>query len=111
MNAATSQEVFAGPYLTAAGPEVRQKFGDAFIDMTVGFLAFPLCLPGTAVWRGRRGRLYILSVLRVAAAQSKAAMKARGPRNTLFSGLTVRCPLAPSHLGVHVVSNPSLLLR
>ena len=56
---------------------MRQKFSDAFIDMTVGFLAFPLCLPGTAVWRGRQGRLYILSVLRVAAAQSKAAMKAR----------------------------------
>ena len=45
--------------------------------MTVGFLAFPLCLPGTAVWRGRQGRLYILSILRVAAAQSKAAMQAR----------------------------------
>ena len=66
-----------GPYLAAAGPAVRQKFGDAFIDMTVGFLAFPLCVPGTAVWRGRAGRLYILSVLETAAGQSKAAMKAR----------------------------------
>ena len=92
MNATTSQEVFAGPYLTAAGPEVRRKFGDAFIDMTVGFLAFPLCLPGTAVWRGRRGRLYILSVLRVAAAQSKAAMKARCIRTVM---LLVSLPSAP----------------
>lgn len=75
MNAATSQEVFAGPYLNLAGPAVRQKFSDSFLDMTEGFLAFPLCLPGTAVWRARRGRLYILSVLRTAAAQSKAAMK------------------------------------
>lgn len=40
-----------------------------------GFLAFPLCLPGTAVWRGRCGRLYILSVLERAAGTSKAAMK------------------------------------
>ena len=40
-----------------------------------GFLAFPLCLPGTAVWRGRRGRLYILSVLERAAGRSKAAMQ------------------------------------
>jgi uncharacterized protein YfaA (DUF2138 family) len=42
-----------------------------------GFLAFPLCLPGTAVWRGRQGRLYILSVLEHAAGLSKAAMKVR----------------------------------
>lgn len=73
MNARTSQEVFAGPYLSD-GPH-REKFSDAFIDMTVGFLAFPLCVPGTAVWRGKRGRLYILSVLQKAAAASKAAMK------------------------------------
>ena len=45
-----------------------------------GFLAFPLCLPGTAVWRGRRGRLYILSVLERAAGRSKAAMKVRRGR-------------------------------
>lgn len=77
MNAATSQEVFAGPYLTMAGPAVRRKFTACFIDMTQGFLAFPLCFPGTAVWRARAGRLYILSVLRTAASQSKAAMKVR----------------------------------
>jgi len=78
MNAATSQEVFAGPYLATAGPAVRRKFTACFSDMTQGFLAFPLCFPGTAVWRARAGRLYILSVLRTAASQSKAAMKVRG---------------------------------
>ena len=73
MNAATSQEVFAGPYLQ--DPAEKQRFSDAFIAMTKGFLAFPICLPGTAVWRGKRGRLYILSVLTRGAAASKAAMK------------------------------------
>lgn len=73
MNARTSQEVFAGRYLRD-GTE-REKFSSAFIDMTEGFLAFPLCVPGTAVWRGKRGRLYILSVLQRVAADSKAAMK------------------------------------
>lgn len=42
-----------------------------------GFLAFPLCLPGTAVWRGKRGRMYILTVLERAARASKAAMEVR----------------------------------
>lgn len=73
MNAATSQEVFAGPYLD--DPAEKAKFSAAFMDMTNGFLAFPLCLPGTAVWRAKRGRLYILRVLARAAARSKAAMQ------------------------------------
>lgn len=33
--------------------------------------AFPICLPGTAVWRGRQARFYILSVLGKAVARSK----------------------------------------
>ena len=73
MNAATSQEVFAGPYLD--DPAEKARFSAAFMDMTAGFLAFPLCLPGTAVWRAKRGRLYILRVLARAAARSKAAMQ------------------------------------
>lgn len=75
MNAATSQHVFAGPYLDEDAE--REKFSAAFMDMTQGFLAFPLCLPGTQVWKGKQGRLFILSVLRRAAARSKAAMQAR----------------------------------
>ncbi len=42
-----------------------------------GFLAFPICFPGTAVWRGYRGRLFILSVLKRGAGEAKAAMKVR----------------------------------
>ena len=73
LNAATSQEVFAGPYLGDAAQ--RAKFSACFQDMTQGFLAFPLCFPGTAVWRARQGRLWILSVLRKGAAASKTAIK------------------------------------
>ena len=73
LNAATSQEVFAGPYLD--NPEEKKKFSAAFMDMTQGFLAFPLCLPGTAVWKGKQGRLYIIGVLKKAAARSKLAMQ------------------------------------
>ena len=39
LNAATSQEVFAGPYLGDAAQ--RDKFSACFQDMTQGFLAFP----------------------------------------------------------------------
>ena len=74
LNAATSQEVFAGPYLD--DPVEKEKFSAAFMDMTQGFLAFPLCIPGTAVWKGKQGRLYIISVLNKAAARSKIAMQA-----------------------------------
>jgi hypothetical protein len=30
--------------------------------MTDAFLALPVCLPGTAVWKGYKGRLYIIKV-------------------------------------------------
>ena len=73
MNLLTSQEVFAGPYLD--DKEERRKFGEKFLDMTNAFLALPICLPGTAVWKGKQGRLYIISVLKEAAAKSKANMK------------------------------------
>lgn len=39
--------------------------------------AFPICLPGTAVWRARKGRLYIFEVLKVAAARAREHIKAR----------------------------------
>ena len=75
MNAATSQEVFAGPYL--GDKATRAKVSVSFADMTTGFLAFPLCLPGTAVWRARAGRLFILKVLEKGAGEAKDAMKVR----------------------------------
>lgn len=74
LNVATSRSVFAGPYITSKDEE--EKFGEAFLHMTEGFLALPICIPGTAVWKAKKGRLYILGVLEKAAAKSKAAMKA-----------------------------------
>lgn len=61
-----------GPYLD--DPVEREKFSDAYRAMTDAFLAFPLCVPGTAVWKGRQGRLFIIKVLTKAAARSKAKM-------------------------------------
>lgn len=73
LNVATSRSVFAGPYFESSN-EV-DKFGKAFLDMTEGFLALPICIPGTAVWKAKKGRLYILDLLEKAAARSKTAMK------------------------------------
>ena len=95
LNAATSQEVFAGPYLD--NPEEKEKFSAAFMDMTQGFLAFPLCVPGTAVWKGKQGRLYIIGVLKRAAARSKLAMQVSSCANdrahimVCNSGSGLRC--------------------
>ncbi len=73
LNVATSRSVFAGPYFESK--EEVEKFGQAFLHMTEGFLALPICIPGTAVWKAKQGRLYILDLLEKAAARSKAAMK------------------------------------
>ena len=95
LNAATSQEVFAGPYLDNS--EEKEKFSAAFMDMTQGFLAFPLCVPGTAVWKGKQGRLYIIGVLKRAAARSKLAMQVSSCTNDCAhimvcrSGSNLRC--------------------
>ena len=77
---ATSRSVFAGPYIKDKAEE--EKFGKAFLDMTEGFLALPVCIPGTAVWKAKKGRLYILGVLERGAAESKAAMKVRTVANS-----------------------------
>ena len=77
LNVATSRSVFAGPYIKDEAEE--EKFGKAFLDMTEGFLALPICIPGTAVWKAKKGRLYILGVLERGAAESKAAMKVGTP--------------------------------
>ena len=83
LNVATSRSVFAGPYITSK--EEEEKFGTAFLHMTEGFLALPICIPGTAVWKAKTGRLYILGVLEKAAAKSKAAMKVGCSLSTLFA--------------------------
>ena len=111
MNAATSQEVFAGPYLT--DPVKRQKFSDCFQDMTQGFLAFPLCIPGTAVWKGKQGRLWIIDLLEEAAGKSKAAMKvgfgacSAWNKETLCPRTQMRGSSAALHMGCQQVTGAS----
>lgn len=82
LNAWTSQEVFAGPYLD--DEETRVKFSAAYRAMTEAFLAFPLFLPGTGVWKGYQGRLFIIKVLSVAARRSKQRMAAGGEPECLL---------------------------
>ena len=38
--------------------------------------AFPICLPGTTVWKARQGRIYIFSVLKTAASRAREHIKA-----------------------------------
>lgn len=71
MNTSTSQDVFVGPYLSE---DTRKEFSEAFKDMTDGFLALPICLPGFAVYKGKQGRFKVLRILEKCAIQSKAAM-------------------------------------
>lgn len=75
MNQETSQRVFLGPYLPP-GAE-KEAFGRNYRNITDGFLAFPLCVPGTAVWRARRSRFKVLAVLLRCANDALAAMRAR----------------------------------
>lgn len=84
LNVATSRSVFAGPYFESS--EEKERFGKAFLDMTEGFLALPICIPGTAVWRAKKGRLYILDLLEKAAARSKTAMKVSCSLVPILSG-------------------------
>lgn len=64
-----------GPYLDDA--ETRTKFSKAYMAMTEAFLGFPLCVPGTAVWKGYKGRLYIIEVR---PPECTCDMRARGLR-------------------------------
>lgn len=89
LNVATSRSVFAGPYVESS--EEKEKFGKAFLDMTEGFLALPICIPGTAVWRARKGRLYILDLLEKAAARSKTAMEEGNSPRCLMDFWAQRC--------------------
>ena len=54
--------LLSGPYLD--DPVEREKFSKAYMAMTEAFLALPICLPGTDVWKGRQGRLFIIKVWR-----------------------------------------------
>ncbi|KAL4523844.1 hypothetical protein Ndes2526B_g08076 [Nannochloris sp. 'desiccata'] len=89
MNQETSQDVFVGPYLD--DPIVRQKFSQAYSDMTDAFLAAPICLPGTAVWRGRKGRLYVMEVLQTCINRAKTYIQQGGEPRCLADFWVRRC--------------------
>ena len=72
MNLETSQRVFLGPRLAEADVE---GFNVAYFRMVEAFLSLPLFFPGTALWRGWRGRHHVLAVLRKCA---RAAFEAHG---------------------------------
>ncbi|MEW5298009.1 MAG: hypothetical protein WDW36_001173 [Sanguina aurantia] len=95
LNAQTSQEVFSGVYLDDA--EERVRFGRAYMAMTDAFLSVPICFPGTNVWKGRKGRLFIVEV-------GAALVVPPNPR----TGGRARCPSQPSHGGPRSLSLPTL---
>lgn len=74
LNAFTSQEVFAGPYLD--DPAEREEFGKSYMAMTEAFLCAPIFFPGTGVWKGWKGRLFVIKVLTKAVKRSKERMRA-----------------------------------
>lgn len=89
MNQETSQEVFIGPYLDDA--EEKEKFSVAYRHMTDAFLAFPVCFPGTAVWRGKQARLFILKVLNKAVQRSMQYLQNGGQPRCLMDFWAERC--------------------
>jgi cytochrome P450 family 710 subfamily A protein len=85
----TSQEVFIGPYLD--DPDTKARFTDAYRLMTDAFLAFPVCLPGTTVWKGRRGRQYVMKVLEACVGRAREYTKAGGEPRCLADFWVARC--------------------
>lgn len=71
LNVETSQLVFVGPYLS---PAERKEFAKNYMTMNNGFLAFPLCLPGTALWRAVQARKKVVATLTECAKKSKERM-------------------------------------
>lgn len=75
MNQETSQQVFVGPYLPDSD---RAEFGAHYRNMTDGFLALPLLVPGTAVWRGMQSRKAVIRMLVKCAAASRRRLASGG---------------------------------
>jgi cytochrome P450 family 710 subfamily A protein len=71
LNVDTSQSVFIGPYLSA---DEREEFAKNYMMMNEGFLAFPLCVPGTALWRAVQARKKVVATLTTCAKLSKERM-------------------------------------
>eukprot|EP00887_Chlorella_sp_A99_P004786 scaffold4.g4786.t1 len=89
MNAQTSQDVFVGPYID--NEEERAKFSQAYREMTEAFLAFPLPLPGTAVWKGRQARFYLFGVLERASHRALEHIKLGGEPRCLLDYWAQKC--------------------
>lgn len=89
LNQMTSQEVFIGPYLD--DPETKARFTQGYRDMTDAFLAFPVCFPGTAVWRGRQGRIYVVKVLEQCVARARDFITKGGEPRCLIDFWVRRC--------------------
>jgi len=68
LNTTTSMSVFVGPYLT---PELLRQLQDDYTALTVGILGFPLYVPGTKVWKGKKAVDRIITELTVVAGQAK----------------------------------------
>ena len=68
LNTTTSMSVFVGPYLT---PELLRQLQDDYTALTAGILGFPLNVPGTKVWKGKKAVDRIIAELTVVAGQAK----------------------------------------
>lgn len=118
LNLMTSQEVFVGPYLD--DPETKKQFTAAYLAMTEAFLAFPLCFPGTTVWKGRQGRLYVVKVLEQCVKRAKVYIQKGGEPRCLVDFWVAKCldeikeaeaagEPAPAHSTDHKIADAMLL--
>lgn len=71
LNVDTSQTVFVGPYLDQS---LRKEFAKNYLQMNEGFLAFPISLPGTTLWKAVKARENVVRTLTECARLSKLRM-------------------------------------
>merc|ERR1711862_644620 len=71
LNVWTSQSVFVGPYLSDSQ---RKDFADNYLCLNDGFLALPLNVPGTALYKAVEARKRVVATLTECATKSKARM-------------------------------------
>ena len=75
MNAAASQESFVGPYLNA---EQKNQLTEDILTFTLGFLSFPVAIPGSGLWKAIRARHRIRAMLTPIAKTAKEVMAKGG---------------------------------
>ncbi len=84
---ARAQFVFVGPYL-----EDPVAFGELYLAMTVGFMAVPVPLPGTLLWKAIQARKKVVHILEDCVAKSRRAMTVDGAApSCLLDYWTLRC--------------------